>query len=264
MRSASPAARPCAGENARLGDPQGAPRPARDRRCRTRWCRPGRSPRRRCWSTSWPAASITTASGPGSDSRSRRSTFTRTRSMSPAPMPSGIVWAVGSKVRRWKVGDEVIVHCNQDDGDDEDCNGGDPLLSPSQRIWGYETPDGSFAQFCRVQSRQLMHEAGAPDLGRVGLLHAHAGHRLPHAVRPSAAHPQARRQRSGLGRLGRARRVRRAARRRLGRQRHRHRVGSNRSPNTSSISAPRASSTARNSSAGARCPRSARPNTTPG
>ena len=69
---------------------------------------------------------------------------------------SGIVWAVGKKVRRWKVGDAVIVHCNQDDGDDEDCNGGDPLLSPSQRIWGYETPDGSFAQFCRVQSRQLM------------------------------------------------------------------------------------------------------------
>jgi crotonyl-CoA carboxylase/reductase len=69
---------------------------------------------------------------------------------------SGIVWSVGAKVRRWKVGDEVIVHCNQDDGDDEECNGGDPLLSPSQRIWGYETPDGSFAQFCRVQSRQLM------------------------------------------------------------------------------------------------------------
>jgi crotonyl-CoA carboxylase/reductase len=69
---------------------------------------------------------------------------------------SGVVWAVGNKVKRWKVGDEVIVHCNQDDGDDEDCNGGDPLLSPSQRIWGYETPDGSFAQFCRVQSRQLM------------------------------------------------------------------------------------------------------------
>ena len=38
---------------------------------------------------------------------------------------AGIVWACGSKVRRWKVGDAVIVHCNQDDGDDEDCNGGD-------------------------------------------------------------------------------------------------------------------------------------------
>ena len=69
---------------------------------------------------------------------------------------AGMVWAVGTKVRRWKVGDEVIVHCNQDDGDDEECNGGDPMLSPSERIWGYETPDGSFAQFCRVQSRQLM------------------------------------------------------------------------------------------------------------
>ncbi len=69
---------------------------------------------------------------------------------------SGIVWAVGSKVKRWKVGDEVIIHCNQDDGDDEECNGGDPMFSPTQRIWGYETPDGSFAQFCRVQAQQLM------------------------------------------------------------------------------------------------------------
>ncbi|MBI1386499.1 MAG: crotonyl-CoA carboxylase/reductase [Rhizobiales bacterium] len=69
---------------------------------------------------------------------------------------SGIVWAVGSKVKRWKVGDEVVIHCNQDDGDDEECNGGDPMFSPSQRIWGYETPDGSFAQFCRAQDRQLM------------------------------------------------------------------------------------------------------------
>ena len=69
---------------------------------------------------------------------------------------AGIVWAVGSKVKRWKVGDEVVVHCNQDDGDDEECNGGDPMFSASQRIWGYETPDGSFAQFCRVQDRQLM------------------------------------------------------------------------------------------------------------
>jgi crotonyl-CoA carboxylase/reductase len=69
---------------------------------------------------------------------------------------AGVVWAVGAKVTRWKPGDEVVVHCNQDDGDDEECNGGDPMLSPSQRIWGYETPDGAFAQFARVQSRQLM------------------------------------------------------------------------------------------------------------
>ena len=69
---------------------------------------------------------------------------------------SGIVWAIGAKVKRWKVGDEVVIHCNQDDGDDEECNGGDPMFSPSQRIWGYETPDGSFAQFARVQAQQLM------------------------------------------------------------------------------------------------------------
>jgi len=69
---------------------------------------------------------------------------------------SGIVWAVGEKVTRWKVGDEVVIHCNQDDGDDEECNGGDPMFSPSQRIWGYETPDGSFAQFTNVQAQQLM------------------------------------------------------------------------------------------------------------
>lgn len=69
---------------------------------------------------------------------------------------SGIVWAVGSKVKRWQVGDEVVVHCNQDDGDDEECNGGDPMLSSTQRIWGYETPDGSFAQFARVQAQQIL------------------------------------------------------------------------------------------------------------
>lgn len=69
---------------------------------------------------------------------------------------SGIVWAVGEKVTRWKVGDEVVIHCNQDNGDDEHCNGGDPMYSDSQRIWGYETPDGSFAQFTCVQSQQLM------------------------------------------------------------------------------------------------------------
>ena len=70
---------------------------------------------------------------------------------------SGIIWAVGPNVKRWKVGDEVVIHCNQVDGDDEECNGGDPMLSSSQKIWGYETPDGSFAQFTAVQQQQIMH-----------------------------------------------------------------------------------------------------------
>ena len=104
---------------------------------------------------------------------------------------SGIVWKVGSKVKRWKVGDEVIVHCNRDDGDDEECNGGDPMFSPSQRIWGYETGDGSFAQFCRVQSRQLMkrpphltwEEAACYTLTLATAYRMLFGH-APHTVRP--------------------------------------------------------------------------------
>ena len=104
---------------------------------------------------------------------------------------SGIVWAVGSKVKRWKVGDEVVIHCNQDDGDDEECNGGDPMFSPSQRIWGYETPDGSFSQFCRVQDRQLMErpkhltweESACYTLTLATSYRMLFGHR-PHILRP--------------------------------------------------------------------------------
>ncbi|MDF1737181.1 MAG: crotonyl-CoA carboxylase/reductase [Minwuia sp.] len=104
---------------------------------------------------------------------------------------SGVVYAVGSRVKRWKVGDEVVVHCNQDDGDDEECNGGDPMFSTSQRIWGYETPDGSFAQFARVQDRQLMprprhltwEESACYTLTLATSYRMLFGHR-PHILRP--------------------------------------------------------------------------------
>lgn len=104
---------------------------------------------------------------------------------------SGIVWAVGDKVKRFKVGDEVVIHCNQDDGDDEECNGGDPMFSPTQRIWGYETPDGSFAQFCRVQAQQLMprprhltwEESACYTLTLATAYRMLFGHR-PHILRP--------------------------------------------------------------------------------
>src|SRR3546814_12176783 len=90
------------------------------------------------------------------------------------------------------VGDEVVVHCNQDDGDDEECNGGDPMFSPSQRIWGYETPDGSFAQFARVQDRQIMprprhltwEESGCYTLTLATAYRMLFGHR-PHILRPA-------------------------------------------------------------------------------
>jgi crotonyl-CoA carboxylase/reductase len=69
---------------------------------------------------------------------------------------SGIVWKVGEGVTRYKPGDEVIVHCNQASYEDPEVHGLDPLAAPSQRIWGYETTWGSFAQFCKVQAQQLI------------------------------------------------------------------------------------------------------------
>jgi crotonyl-CoA carboxylase/reductase len=69
---------------------------------------------------------------------------------------SGIVWKVGAGVTRWSPGDEVVIHCNQASYEDPEVHGLDPLAAPSQRIWGYETTWGSFAQFTKVQAQQLL------------------------------------------------------------------------------------------------------------
>ena len=63
---------------------------------------------------------------------------------------SGIVWKVGEGVTRWKPGDEVVIHCNQASYEDVEVHGLDPLAAPSQRIWGYETTWGSFAEYVAV------------------------------------------------------------------------------------------------------------------
>ncbi|MGZ5412676.1 MAG: crotonyl-CoA carboxylase/reductase, partial [Solirubrobacterales bacterium] len=69
---------------------------------------------------------------------------------------AGIVWKVGAGVTRWKPGDEVVIHCNQASYEDPEVHGLDPLAAPSQKIWGYETSWGSFAQFTKVQAQQLL------------------------------------------------------------------------------------------------------------
>ena len=99
---------------------------------------------------------------------------------------SGIVWAVGDRVKNWKVGDEVVIHCNQDDGDDEHCNGGDPMYSPSQRIWGYENPRWLLRAVHQCSGATASAAAAPPDLGRKRVLHANPGNRISHALRPPA------------------------------------------------------------------------------
>jgi crotonyl-CoA carboxylase/reductase len=69
---------------------------------------------------------------------------------------SGVVWKVGEGVTRWAPGDEVVIHCNQASYEDPEVHGLDPLAAPSQKIWGYETSWGSFAQFAKVQAQQLL------------------------------------------------------------------------------------------------------------
>jgi crotonyl-CoA carboxylase/reductase len=69
---------------------------------------------------------------------------------------AGVVWKLGAGVTRWKVGDEVVLHCNVTCGQCGACNGFDPMACEEQKIWGYETPYGSFAQFTLVQAQQLL------------------------------------------------------------------------------------------------------------
>ena len=135
---------------------------------------------------------------------------------------SGIVWKVGAGVTRWKAGDEVVVHCNQASYEDPEVHGLDPMAAPSQKIWGYETTWGSFAQFTKVQAQQLLPKPARAHLGGGRLLRPRLLHRLPHADHPLQA--AGRRERADLGRRRRARRVRHAAVRRRGRALRRRRL----------------------------------------
>ena len=70
---------------------------------------------------------------------------------------SGVVWATGADVTSVKVGDEVVVHCGMWEHDDPWVVAGkDPMFAPTQRIWGYESNWGSFAQYCKVQDHQCL------------------------------------------------------------------------------------------------------------
>ena len=68
---------------------------------------------------------------------------------------SGVVLKVGPGVTRWKAGDRVTVHCNYVDLEAPEGHN-DSMIDPSQRIWGFETNFGGFAEIAMVKANQLM------------------------------------------------------------------------------------------------------------
>ncbi|MEX1254665.1 MAG: crotonyl-CoA carboxylase/reductase [Dehalococcoidia bacterium] len=105
---------------------------------------------------------------------------------------SGIVYAVGAGVKNVKVGDHVVVHCGVWKEDDPFIKaGGDPIVAPSARIWGYETNWGSFAQFTKVQAHQCLPkppqhtwEAAAAFMLVGATAYRMLTHWAPHTVQP--------------------------------------------------------------------------------
>jgi crotonyl-CoA reductase len=68
---------------------------------------------------------------------------------------AGVISEVGSDIKDFKEGDEVIIHCNVVDESDP-ISSIDSMLSKSQSIWGYETNYGAFAEYTKVKSSQLI------------------------------------------------------------------------------------------------------------
>ncbi|ACU53076.1 crotonyl-CoA reductase [Acidimicrobium ferrooxidans DSM 10331] len=68
---------------------------------------------------------------------------------------AGVIVRTGPAVRRWQIGDRVVVHCNAVDDQDPSAHD-DSMLASEQRIWGYETNFGGLAEFTIVRANQLM------------------------------------------------------------------------------------------------------------
>jgi len=66
---------------------------------------------------------------------------------------AGIISKVGTKVKNWKIGEQVVIHCNVVPTQEKNV---DDMKSLSQSIWGYETNFGSFAEYTCVKYNQLL------------------------------------------------------------------------------------------------------------
>jgi crotonyl-CoA reductase len=68
---------------------------------------------------------------------------------------AGVVVRAGSGVRRWKIGDHVIIHPGYVD-EEEPATHSDAVLGEEQRAWGFETNFGGLSQYCVVRASQLL------------------------------------------------------------------------------------------------------------
>lgn len=68
---------------------------------------------------------------------------------------AGVIVRVGSGVRRWRVGDHVVISPAYVD-DQEPATHADGMLGAEQRVWGFETNFGGLAHYAVVRVNQLV------------------------------------------------------------------------------------------------------------
>lgn len=68
---------------------------------------------------------------------------------------AGVIVRTGAGVRRWRVGDHIVIHCVATDEEDPDAHD-DAMMARYLRIWGFETNFGAFAEFTVVKATQLI------------------------------------------------------------------------------------------------------------
>jgi crotonyl-CoA reductase len=68
---------------------------------------------------------------------------------------AGVIVRVGSGVRRWRVGDHVVISPVQVD-DQEPATHADGMLGAEQRVWGFETNFGGLAHYTVARASQLV------------------------------------------------------------------------------------------------------------
>jgi crotonyl-CoA reductase len=73
---------------------------------------------------------------------------------------SGVIVRAGSSVRKWKVGDHVVISPAYVDEQDHDTHR-DGMLGEGQKAWGFETNFGGLAHYAVVRASQLMPKPAA-------------------------------------------------------------------------------------------------------